>query len=641
MKHFNLLGSLLLSGACLLGGAEVSLAQIQQPLHDNIIGNISGARFMVNTPVNLTGTKKITIADWGGQPIVPLLNKPVVKGIDSLAANPLTNAAQIAGKVCLLYRGGGVNFSQKAAYAATAGAIAVIIVNNTAGDPISMGATPSTFTTPIPVIMVTQADGDAMNAVLSASGSVTVSLGNWSLGAGHDLSIVSAYQATPHATNIPYAQLIGSNGTFPYNYICGGGVANYGTHTEHNIVVTDSIYWTPNGGSAGFVAAHSYSIDSITATDSVKFGFAAQPYTLPVPTGQGRYDHHYTMTYDSVAHEGIPQDNVYSFSHYVTDSIVCKGNYDYTNSRPGVSIGIQPAGGTTPFVFGTMLYLKNGGYASKMQYSLSVNNDPTLDGLAAWGYVFKWTDGLVPPADSFVQAGEISLVGVNYTIFGTGDSSGRGVTAMLTDSLGVQPYAKLDSNGHYWVAVEAPAGSFVGMDRTSSYFSRAYGFFVAGGQVSPSPTADIAEVACYQAMDDARTDGTFTFYNYPFSGNVYYIDSVSFDRYNEIPSVALHMLKSAPPVTGVNNVNKNIGNITLFPNPAKGSTNVSVELTKAAKQVTYKVIDAVGRGMYSETHNNVTNEKFTLDVSNYAAGTYYLLVGSENGVSFKKFTVIK
>jgi len=635
MKHFNLLKSLLLSGVCLLGGAGASMAQTPQPPHESIIGNLSSARFMVNTPVNLSGTKKITIASWGTQPTIPLLNKEVVRGIDSLAANTLTNPAAINGKVCLLYRGGGINFTQKAAYAQTAGAIAVIIVNNIPGDPVAMGGSTNVG---IPVVMVSQADGDALNTVLRNGGSATVSIGTWGLGNAHDLGIVSNYQATPHATNIPLTQIAGSNGLFPYSYICGGGVANYGTSTEHNIVVTDSVYWTPSSGSASFVAAHTYSIDSIRPVDSIKFGFAAQPYTMSAPTTTGSYEHRYSMTYDNVALEGTPADNISSFKHYVTDTIICKTAYDYANSRPLVSIGIRPQNATANFAFGTMVDLPRGGYAARMQYSLLIDNVPTLDGLSAWGFVFKWTDGLIA-ADSFVQSGELSLVGLNYTEFTTADSSGKTFNVGLSDSMGSVSYAKLDSNAKYWMSVEAPPTAFVGMDKSSSYFSRAYGFFIAGGAKPASATADIAEIATFQAVEDTRANDSFSFANYPFSGNAYYIDSVQFDKYNEVPALALHMFKNPP--LSVANVNKNLGNVALFPNPAKGSTNVSVELTKASKKVAYKVIDAVGRGIYAETHTNVQNEQFTLDVSGYAPGAYYLLIASDNGVAFRKFTVIK
>ncbi|PZF71536.1 T9SS type A sorting domain-containing protein [Taibaiella soli] len=636
MKHFNLLGSLLLSGACLVGGTNLAVAQSQyQPMKDNIIANLSSVRLMVNTPTNLTGTKKASIADWGAQPSTPMLNKPVIQGEDSLAAtNPLTNAAAVAGKVCLLYRGGGISFVTKATAAASAGAIAVIIVNNVPGDPIAMGGGTG-VALGIPVMMVTQADGDLINEALHNNVPVTVSFGTWALGATHDLGIVGNYQATPHATNVPYTQLAGTSGAFPYSFICGGGVANYGTATEHNIVVTDSVYWTPTGGSASFKAAHSYTIDSIAPADSIKFGFNATPYTLAAPTGQGSYSHNYSMTYDSVALEGTPQDNLYTFNHNISDSIVCKGAYDFTKYEPNVSISIQPAGGSNNFTMGPIFYMPNGGYASKVQYYLSINPPASLENLTASVYVFKWTDTL--QKDSTIEAGELQLMGANIKNFTSADTFGV-FTVDLTDDNG-SPFAQIDANSHYWVAVEAPLGSFLGMDKTASWFSRAYGFYLAGGVRAAAGTADPAESIIGTDLNTGLADPNNVFGVYPFAGNALFIDSVQFDRYNEVPAVAMHMYKTAP--VGVKNVTKNIGNVTLFPNPAQGSTNVSVELNNASKNVTYKVIDALGRSMYSETHHNVQSEKVSLDVSRYAAGNYYLLIGTDNGTTFKKFTVIK
>lgn len=78
----------------------------------------------------------------------------VVYARPALAETPLTNAAQVAGNIVLIDRGG-VTFAVKAANAQAAGASGIIVVNN-AGDPIVQGATGTVL---VPDVMISTADG--------------------------------------------------------------------------------------------------------------------------------------------------------------------------------------------------------------------------------------------------------------------------------------------------------------------------------------------------------------------------------------------------------------------------------------------------------------------------------------------------
>ena len=82
-------------------------------------------------------------------------------------ATPLTNAAFMVGKICLVDRGVS-SFYQKSITCQNSGAIGVIIVNETqpGADPITPGLTPAAGGPPvtIPVVMITKADGDTIRA---------------------------------------------------------------------------------------------------------------------------------------------------------------------------------------------------------------------------------------------------------------------------------------------------------------------------------------------------------------------------------------------------------------------------------------------------------------------------------------------
>ena len=83
-----------------------------------------------------------------------------------------TNAAAVNGKIALIRRGS-CTFAVKVLNAQTAGAIAVIIMNNVPGPPAAIGGTDTSIT--IPSVMISQADGDRLEAAL-ASGAVNVTL---------------------------------------------------------------------------------------------------------------------------------------------------------------------------------------------------------------------------------------------------------------------------------------------------------------------------------------------------------------------------------------------------------------------------------------------------------------------------------
>jgi hypothetical protein len=77
------------------------------------------------------------------------------------ACNPITNTAFLNGKIAVIRRGE-CEFGFKVLAAQNAGAVAVIMVNNVAGDPITMGPGAEGAAVTIPSIMLSQADGEAI-----------------------------------------------------------------------------------------------------------------------------------------------------------------------------------------------------------------------------------------------------------------------------------------------------------------------------------------------------------------------------------------------------------------------------------------------------------------------------------------------
>ena len=93
------------------------------------------------------------------------------------ACQTIINPTDLAGNIVVIRRGT-CEFGTKILAAENAGAIAVIMVNNEAGGPITMGAGVDGGSVNIPSIMISQADGEALIAQLQAGETIDASLIN-------------------------------------------------------------------------------------------------------------------------------------------------------------------------------------------------------------------------------------------------------------------------------------------------------------------------------------------------------------------------------------------------------------------------------------------------------------------------------
>ena len=149
-----------------------------------VFGGISGpttfqsaANVTINSPAGIAGNYSCYPTTAFGQPITTAITSNIVLVNDgtatpSLGCSALTNGAALSGKIALIRRGT-CTFVIKVKAAQDAGATAVIMMNNIDGQPIPMGGTDATIT--IPSVMISKADGDALEAAL-AGGAVNATL---------------------------------------------------------------------------------------------------------------------------------------------------------------------------------------------------------------------------------------------------------------------------------------------------------------------------------------------------------------------------------------------------------------------------------------------------------------------------------
>jgi hypothetical protein len=151
----------------------------------NIFGGISGpttfqsaSTITVNSPAGIAGdypdypTNPVNF----GSAITTPITQDLVLVVDNTAptsdgCETITNAAALNGKIALIRRGS-CTFVAKVKAAQDAGAVAVVMMNNTGGTPIPMGGTDATIT--IPSVMISQSDGDLIEAALGSGVNVTL-----------------------------------------------------------------------------------------------------------------------------------------------------------------------------------------------------------------------------------------------------------------------------------------------------------------------------------------------------------------------------------------------------------------------------------------------------------------------------------
>ncbi len=147
-------------------------------------GAVSSNLLTVNSPTGVAGPYAAAEATFGpGLTLTPITANVVLvndgSGDSADACQTILNTAAINGKIAILYRGS-CTFADKVQRAQTAGAIAVIIVNNVPG---LMAPGGSSATVTIPSVMISQVDGNAIVASLKAGNTVNATLVADSLGA--------------------------------------------------------------------------------------------------------------------------------------------------------------------------------------------------------------------------------------------------------------------------------------------------------------------------------------------------------------------------------------------------------------------------------------------------------------------------
>ena len=253
-------------------------------------------------------------------PNYPDMNNPAnavqaftVIGQDSLSCAALTNAADVAGKIAIVYRGT-CDFSSKVVNAQNAGALAVVVVNN-AGAPIAMGGGASADLVIIPVVMISQADGALIHDEVVA-GNVEMRIGSLQGFFPNNLSIMAKDVLNPPVAAFP--KMLADN----YTFAVGSWVSNFGVNAQSDVTLNATVM---HNGAA--VYNETSTPVSINPTDSAYF----QLPSFTQATYDGTYELMYTVAYGAT--DDYDSDNSFGTT-IVFDSLYAVSPIDPANGLP-------------------------------------------------------------------------------------------------------------------------------------------------------------------------------------------------------------------------------------------------------------------------------------------------------------------
>jgi hypothetical protein len=306
---------------------------------------------------------------------------------DSLACNAVTS--DVNGKIAVLYRGS-CEFGLKALNAQTAGAIAVIIINNVPGAPQGMLAGASGASVTIPVVMVSDATGALLKAEIEA-GTSTAFIGSKTGNYPYDLGFYNKHVL--RAEHFGNLQALSQNAS-EFEVELGGWVVNYGSQPQTNVVLSCTVML----GASTLYTESSIPQPNIAVGDSA---FIALPTFTQTSYANGYYDIQYVITSDNT--DEFPFDNTIEADFMMSDSLFSYSRIDETTFKPVNQSYYR--GGSTLTSNATCVAFSDPN-ASRMAFdgmTVSMATDTTLlTGELIEIYAYEWDDAFTDFTDATI-----------------------------------------------------------------------------------------------------------------------------------------------------------------------------------------------------------------------------------------------
>ena len=344
--------------------------------------------------------------------------------------------------------------------------------------------------------------------------------------------------------------------------------------------------------------------DANPANDTTQFLFTVTDEDIPVPGGPR------TKNYISLA--GLANDG-----------------------GVAANSGIFPNGGPySQLEYGTVYYFPNGGtdsvnidsisYRYRLATSFAGNATQTI---FLHVYEMDPSAGFLDDGTRLRQIGlePITLNGLGTAASPAGSFGLVSVTSITNAVTGNGPMPDLQDNGFYFISIVTNPGLTTGPSTfgatdvpwVGAVSSRNYNMNASETGVDsiihPSPSGDIDAAGVVD-------------WNW-----------IGFGA-DDVPALGLYIsTKNTMINTQIINTNEGAA-FNVFPNPASDVLNIEFSLEQA-DDVMYITTDVTGRVIDIQNVNNVDNDVRTLDVSRFAAGTYFITARTSQGTSTQRFVV--
>ncbi len=540
----------------------------------------------LNIPANSV-TAPLEFVDDGDGPTLDANGNPL--GQD--ACTPLIN--NLTGKIAVLYRGA-CEFGFKAEQAQDAGAVAVIIINHT-GAPVGMGGGTNGPNDTIPVIMISEQDGDNLKADIAAGTITQAFIGNKAGIFADDLGIRGDEVMRARR----FSNLAGlSQNASEFSVPVGAWVRNIGNQSQTGATLSATI---DNGSQ---IYNQSATVPTLAPGDSAWVSlptFSQASYPVGV----------YTMDYTVATNpnpDGEPSDNVIDATFMISDSIYAYGKFD-AQGVPVANQGFTASGFTNEFEACIAFQDAN---ASRMR---SIGMTAQLSSVGAVpltnefieATVYQWDDVFTDINDPGLNFSVITELDAAFFVYG---SDLQNVPVFVAHSA---PITLID-NTRYLFCITTPFVDDQGGNGLNATFV-AYNTDL-GYSVTQDDGVSGANGAHLQPSTPIDVDGGWSL-------NGFGLDVT--------PTISVQM----DLVTGVEELNNEI-TVVPFPNPTVDVLNIPVGDRNG--NATIEIFDVAGKLAMTKTVTFTNNQTLTLDVSNLSNGSYVANMIFEDGTA--KFNVV-
>ncbi|NOT37107.1 MAG: T9SS type A sorting domain-containing protein [Saprospiraceae bacterium] len=586
------------------------------------------AAVIVNSPSSLQGEKVFAGADFGTDLTSNLWTADLVMANPNLGCSPLTNSAEIAGKICVIDRGICL-FDQKGQAAATAGAIALIILNhndqtNRGGPPFQMAGSAAVS---IPVVMLGYQDGIDIKEAMK-SGTVNVTLGGFPK-EDNDVSISKSQcdgaLTQPNVIHPTYGSYLLSQlrGATDFNFLPGGMINNPGKLGQANAKLGCEI-------SKGSTSLYKESVDITNiGPDETGRGILSKAFS-DVSNGAGRYSISYSA---SIAQsEKYLSDNVYNTYFDLSGGIISKSRFNVNDRAPIFSGAYYFGGGASFREYMMPFSLPYGkGLMIDTLYSNILANAPLASAYLE-GRIYRWDDS---NNDNEINTEEMTLVALGSKTF---DASETRTSAVLTIPLenleGSELVYTVKNDGElHFASVQYSGGSqeiFMGYDH--DYNQRMY--------VQAKDSAQTLEYIDYPYLNTA-TQAPSGGPDMDVAGLFYFDCNGSGANEDEVIYSPIDIAIHVSGMVATKDLNNKSMDVKILGNPVKEILTAEIQL-QSAEKITYQVVNSLGNVIYQSTEKESTTTVLrSFDLQGIASGNYFLKVRSANAIITKPFIVIK